>query len=317
MAYRFKLTEPFDEGVRRIGLQQIDRALQQLQAAEDAGDTIHATRKGLKRIRALLRLARAGLSQDVYAQENARYRDAGRLLSAARDRHVLRETVTKLEHQSTGRTKLAFAAARTKLSNDTAPQTVGETPATDFAQAKTMLEEGRTSIAKLDIDAKGFSIAWHGMERTYRKASRALDHAYDTLDDEALHEWRKRVQHHWRHMSLLMAAWPEVIAARIATSRQVSMLLGEDHDIAMMLAALKPGAARSSKPGQPALILRATPTQAKLIATFASERQRKLREKARILGRRLFAEEARAFRDRVEAYWAAANAGVEPDKLPA
>jgi hypothetical protein len=58
MPYRFKLSEPFDEGVRRIGLQQIDRAIGELEAALKAGGQVHATRKTLKRIRALLRLAR-------------------------------------------------------------------------------------------------------------------------------------------------------------------------------------------------------------------------------------------------------------------
>ena len=180
-----------------------------------------------------------------------------------------------------------------------------------------MIEHGRTRMAELDAGGTGMDVAWHGLERTYRKASRALEHAYETLDNDMLHEFRKRVQHHWRHMALLTAAWPELIEARVATARQTSMLLGEDHDIAIMLAALKAGAGRPSKSSGTALMLPVTPAQAKLIGAFAAARQHELRAEARILGRRLFAEDARAFRDRVEAYWAADQAGAGSGKLPA
>ena len=81
MAYRFVPSQPFDVEVRRVALQQIDRALRQLRSdtssrpslkkarltdADRTGLAVHDARKRMKRIRALLRLARPGLDDKVY-----------------------------------------------------------------------------------------------------------------------------------------------------------------------------------------------------------------------------------------------------------
>ena len=97
MAFRFKLGEPFEEGVRRIAVEQIERAQNELQAKGDHAVAVHETRKALKRLRALLRLVRPAMGDDVFKQENAQLREIGLSLSGARDRHVLLETVNKLE----------------------------------------------------------------------------------------------------------------------------------------------------------------------------------------------------------------------------
>src|SRR5262245_16407187 len=94
MAFRFKLNEPVEKGFRRIGLEQIERAERQLSASESLEVATHETRKSLKRVRALLRLARPGLGDTIYRAENARFREIGALLSSARDSDVVLETVT-------------------------------------------------------------------------------------------------------------------------------------------------------------------------------------------------------------------------------
>ena len=252
MAYRFKLHEPCDEGVKRIALQQIDRALQQIQAgsvktvrtrrkkgeASDVGHqpslAIHDVRKRLKRLRALLRLVRSGVGDKVYAAENARFREIARLLSPAREQHVMLETINALEVLAAGRTRLAFTAARRKLAQ-VVPVPSGE----DFlAQAVEGLVEARAVMAVLEIDARGFEPVFEGLERVYRQAVHGRDHAYDTENDEAFHDFRKRVQYHWRHMILLTAAWPETMKVRIESASQLSQMLGEEHDISVMRAAL-------------------------------------------------------------------------------
>ena len=319
MAYRFKLSEPFDEGVRRIGLQQIDRAVGQLQSSEDPASAIHTTRKGLKRIRALLRLVRTGLGEELYCAENVRYRDVGRLLASARDSHVVMETVSKLETEAIGRTKSAFAAARSRLSESSAGSAHAQNSV--VAQALSALEEGRAAMAELPIDGGDIDIVWQGLERAYRQGERAFAVAYDTLDNDDIHEWRKRVQYHWRHMALLTAAWPELLEARIATARQLSSLLGEDHDIAVMLATLRAqsgtGIAKhvtGAKAVGRCEVAHLTANQRRLTEAFAVERQAALRRVGKKLGTRLFAESADAFRQRIEVYWASAVAGSEKDE---
>ncbi len=97
MAFRFKLGEPFDEGCRRIAVDQIERAQSQLHDKGDQAIAVHETRKSLKRLRALLRLVRPAMGEAAFKQENAQLRDIGLSLSGERDRHVLLETVNKLE----------------------------------------------------------------------------------------------------------------------------------------------------------------------------------------------------------------------------
>ena len=68
-----------------------------MQAKGDHAVAVHETRKALKRLRALLRLIRPAIGDDAFRHENAQLRDIGLSLSGARDRHVLLETVNKLE----------------------------------------------------------------------------------------------------------------------------------------------------------------------------------------------------------------------------
>lgn len=311
MAYRFKLSEPFEDGVRRVGLQQIDRALQHLQSREAPAVAVHATRKGLKRIRALLRLAKPGLGDNVYKLENARYRDIARLLSDQRDGVVVMETVDKFESAASGRTKSAFMAAKARLSH--APEAASDGSDATICGAITALESGRKAMNDLVVTSHKFDAAWEGIERAYRASERAFEIAQETRDDEDVHTWRKRVQYHWRHVTLFSAAWPEEMAARIATAQQLSALLGEDHDIAVMLATLHEAPPQGSikSAGKSARQREAnalTANQRKLAQAFALERQEALRREAHHLSTRLFAESAVAFRQRLETYWASATA---------
>jgi CHAD domain-containing protein len=308
MAYRFKLREPFADGIRRIGLQQIDRVIAQLHppklakrvragtAADDAHESaadvaVHDVRKRFKRMRALLRLARSALNDKTYAHENARYRDTARLLASSRDQRVLLDTLTRLENDATGRTKTAFAAAQRVFGHAIVDPPSPESIAAALAQ----MHEGRTVIADLTVDGDGYAPMFEGLERVYRQASHAVDHAYESLTDEAFHDARKQIQHHRRHMALLVTAWPDVLAARMAAAGELAQLLGDDHDIAMMLGVLAAADANRKSP---------TVLQLKSIETFARERQADLRAKSDPLARRLFAETPIAFVDRIRQYWA-------------
>ena len=302
MAYRLKPDQTFDSGIRRIGLEQIDRALHHLQGGCEEGDHIHETRKALKRIRALLRLVRPGLSSQIYKTENARYRDISRFLAGARDSQVLLETVDKFETMSKGRTKSAFVSARTRLAGKAIAGRIGNHEDA-IAQAIEGLVAGRAVMTDLAFKEVEFEVAIEGMQRTYRQAVRAFRRAYDEPGGEALHEWRKFVQHHWRQMSLLTAAWPEMAHTRVAAAKEISNMLGEDHDIEVMLAALE---AKAGQPGQGKAVL--SEGQLKLTHACAIERQAELRAACHTLGLRLFAEPADAFADRMRHYWASAGA---------
>ncbi len=59
MSYRLKKEEPLAAGIRRLAREQLEQALGEIKAVshEDGGAAVFATRKHIKRTRALLRLA--------------------------------------------------------------------------------------------------------------------------------------------------------------------------------------------------------------------------------------------------------------------
>ena len=96
-AYRLKRKEKTAKGVRRIALGRVEHALEQLREQPDGEKAaVHTARKDLKKLRWLLRLVRSELDESTYSAENERYRDAGRLLSGARDAEVKQQTLEAL-----------------------------------------------------------------------------------------------------------------------------------------------------------------------------------------------------------------------------
>lgn len=309
MAYRLKPKEPFAAGFARIGLQQIDRVAGELASQHAAIDVVHQSRKSLKRIRALLRLTRPVLGESVFQRENERYRAMGQLLAAARDRHVAIATVASLELESGARAKAAFVTLREwaiaigqqpenadALIEQPAPHGTG--PST-FAQVLLLLNEGRARFADLVDKHEDYRGALEGLARSYGQGRRRFLELgglkVDHLDSEALHDWRKSVQYHWRHMALFSAAWPVEFEARIGVARRIAAALGSDHDIVVVLAAAL------SDDGA-----HLTARQRVAIEDCARERQAVLRAAANEHARQLFAEDKEAFGRRMATYWAAA-----------
>ncbi len=294
MPFRFKLTEPFEEGCRRIAREQIERAQCQLKAPGDPVAAVHETRKSLKRLRALLRLVRPALGEQTYREENAQLRSIGGSLSGTRDRHVMLETILKLEAASSLARKGLGQAVREALHLTNGAQD----PSVDTAamkQAQSRLTESKKRLAKLQLSGHGFEIVGPGLEASYRKARRAFHGAYTERTDEAFHEWRKGTQQHWRHMALLTQAWPGCLSARVTEARALSQILGDDHDLALLVAFARAQTADQIKS-----------EQVTAIEKLARQRQAVLRDLAQPKGLRLFAEGPKSLHRRIAAYWDAA-----------
>jgi hypothetical protein len=138
----------------------------------------------------------------------------------------------------------------------------------------------------------GFSAISRGLGASYEAARTRAFVPVASLSEEAYHEWRKYVQQHWRHMQLLSQAWPEELGARVVASRELSELLGQDHDLALLRDLLERDSARYGKE-------RAVQETVKLIVS----EQGRLREIARPMAQRLFAEPTASFTQRMRRYW--------------
>lgn len=293
MAYRFELDESLADGVRRIGCEQIDEAIQQLSKNRDPHKGIHEARKSLKRLRALLRLARPALRKEDYVREYRSFRDIGRELSKARDAQAMVEAINKMDHAAN-----AEAKAGAKHVTDWLEQRRGKVLRGLDKGPKDVLvgslRDARRRFGQLRVKG-GFTRISKGLQRSYRDGRRAFARAYAMGQDEDFHEWRKGVQQHWRHMQLLQAAWPETLQPRIELTKELSQLLGDDQDMHLLRRKLEDQNGLAHKREVDAFL------------ASCSEMQHRLRAEAEPRGQRLFVERPKAFRERMAACWRTAR----------
>lgn len=299
MAYRLKLKEPVGRAVRRIGAEQLERALRELRG-RDAVTAIHQTRKCIKRLRALLRLVRPGIDKSDYRRINAGLRDAGRALSAVRDRDVMAQTVVGLA-DGPGEHKPALRRLAKALAGQSADGTAPSIGAAR-AEARALLQEAADNWQKLKPRPDSFATIAAGLERGLTELANA--HAATAADDdEAFHDLRKAVQRHWRHMRLVEAGWPGYFGARAEEASTISDLLGRAQDFTLLIDHLD-GPSRNGLSQPDALAVRET----------ARQQRKALRKEARGLIARLIAEGPGAHARRATDYWEAAASLVSKAK---
>ncbi len=297
MRYRLRLDEPMPEGIRRVGIGQIDRAAEML-AGPDREKGIHEARKCFKRIRALLDMSRPALSEKVYQRENRHFRDLGRALAGARDSHVMRETLDRLVEE---RDLSAAGGAPTALRAWLDANRAAVAPAQGemaMRQVQEALASAREVFAALPVRVTELAPLAEGFREIYAGGRKAMKHAYRAgVDDEAFHEWRKHVQRHWRQLQLVRNAWPAAIAPQIDLASELSGIIGLDHDLAVLLAFTRRNRAILGARGE-----------VKALVQTARDEQARLRAAAHLRGQRLYDLPPRSMARMIETNWAVAQA---------
>lgn len=295
MSYRLKADETVENGVRRIAIEQIDSAIEEVDDS-DLGpeETVHQVRKRCKKIRALLRLARPAF-ESTYQKENAAFRDRARALSEARDATSRIECVDALKERSSSssspklealdRVRAALIAHRDELYD-------GSEVSRRLSEFRDEMTSARDRARGWTLDDGGFGAVGRGVKKTYRRARKAMAEAEQTPTVENFHEWRKRVKYHRYHTRLLRPLWETVLQARREELHQLSDLLGDAHDLAVLRRWLVDHAEDMGASEQLHDAL-----------AIADERRQILRAHAFPLGRRLFFDAPKQFRKRARAYW--------------
>jgi CHAD domain-containing protein len=295
-AYRLKRSEAVADGVRRIARGRAESAREQLSGAgegEELAEAIHAARKEMKKLRAVLRLVREGLGEETFAAENRRYRDAGRLLAATRDAEVKVETLAALEErfgeempQAPSREwRLTLEAERDEVAGAAA----GEVRARIEA-ARATLAQGIAAIPGWPLDAGSWKLIEPGLLRSYRRGRREWKRTRARASAESVHQWRKRVKDLWYQLRIVRKAWPATIDEMATRAHELADLLGDHHDLTVLAADLRERAEIEDRAA---------------LASPIERRQDELLGEALELGARLFAEKPKAFRSRMRAYWLA------------
>ncbi len=129
MTYRYQPAETSQESFRRVSVEELDRAIQELTdgVKVDPVNAVHEARKAIKMERALLRFSRGAVKGKARRRLNASLRDTARRLSGARDADVMVEAVEALAERYAGQVPApTFAAIKTRLGADRADANAAE-----------------------------------------------------------------------------------------------------------------------------------------------------------------------------------------------
>jgi CHAD domain-containing protein len=237
-AYRLARTEFVPDGMRRIARGQLDLCIEGLerQPNRKLDESVHDTRKRLKRLRASLRLQRAAIGDDTYRRENVALRDTGRKLSAPRDAAVLVETLDDLTRRFSDELPAQDVAPlreRLESAHEQAVTELADDEAT-IARVRAELEDARTRSAAWTYDVGTFEALRPGLERIYRRGRKRMRAAAAETTDESLHEWRKRSKDLWHALQIVRPASPKRLKRLAKQAHDLSDLLGDDHDLAVL-----------------------------------------------------------------------------------
>ncbi len=288
MPYRLDLSTDAPTAVRDAAREQLADAVRRLRddREDEPVKAVHEARKDLKKTRSLLRLARPGMDRDAFRRENRTLRDAGRALSGARDADVLVEVAEDLAERYDGQLpQSSFDALRDTLAADArAARADGDADAARDVIADLEGVALRTDDWPLDGCDRDALVA--GAARAYRRGHAALAAAADDPAVERLHDLRKRVKDLWYHARLLEEAWPRVLKTQGKAAHELSDLLGDDHDLAVLAERIGGG----------------TFVDEAAILDLVARRRATLQDEALRLARRLYAEPPKAYQRRLEAY---------------
>jgi CHAD domain-containing protein len=289
MALELKDGEEIGAGLRRTIKQLVEESIALMRRARSA-NTVHETRKDIKKLRAILRLMR-GVLDDEFAPENRSLRDTGRRLTDVRDAEVIVQTIAALGKLCVADgPRRAFRRSRARL----LPQSRGKgrsLPKSSAQKTAGELERFLGRAGEWPFDTIRWGDLAGGLEKVYKDGRRTARVAALDPSVPNLHEWRKRVKDLWYAVRLLKPAWPEVMAALGAELKRLSDLLGDDHDLAILRERLA-----MTDGSEPAA------EDFSVLRDVLDKHRDDLQRSAIAIGRRLYSESPRAFVRRIGGY---------------
>ena len=203
--------------IRRLAAEQLDPLL-----TAGAELKVFEARKRLKKLRAVLRLCRAGLRGA--RAEGAALRDAAQGLSDTREAEVMLSVFRKLASEAEAPGIEAYLLGRMGVA------TVSETQAMTF----------RTAIADVRQRSEGWvakgrlaAVLAEGLMQTRLRGKSAMQVALTSAHDvDAVHDWRKQVKDLWYQARLFHPVWPAMMDPLVQAADDLGAALGDHHDLA-------------------------------------------------------------------------------------
>ncbi len=241
MPFRIDPNKPFDDEIRRAGLELIEEAIISLRDQPSGRhEAVHDARKRFKRLRALYRLI-ARSAPDFSKEENARFRDIARSLAFAREATALVETVEYLEtfaaSTTQGKALRSIATVLRKRRDHAIEHEAGLDEAIAAAIAGCEEAGKKLKAVSLPDELKDVTrLVKTGWAKQRKRACKALADCHEQADVEHFHELRKAGQAYWMHLGLLRRLWPSAMRAKRADTKRLVDILGHEHDLSVLAA---------------------------------------------------------------------------------
>jgi CHAD domain-containing protein len=288
MGFRLKLREPLSDGLKRVFREQMESALELCRhPAKQRGVTVHEVRKHLKKLRAAMRLAIPEVGRNRHAREDCCVRKIGRLVSDLRDAQVRLQTLIQLRDETAKKPENSpFPHIEELLSLER------ESFSAAFAgwqkQAIPQLERVATRLLKWPLEDLTWQQVCGVVAKIYKRGQRGLAKTIDDPEPENFHAWRKRVKDLWYQLRILQPVNRVVLTEMARDAEVLGELLGREHDLNFLWARLEKESSDEALRDELAQV-------EKLIR----KRGKRLRTNALELGRRFYAEPAKAFAKRI------------------
>jgi hypothetical protein len=291
MAYRFKRRRTLASEVRRIADTQLAAAVASLDSigthAQD--EAVHAARRHIKKVRALVQLVRRPLGA-AYKPAHRRLDRAIAMLATIADSEELvdvcdRPWTTALPASTRELLKKALRARETRIDR--------------CATAAGVLPRAAASLRRLQREARGWRLTMTGfravapgLERGVRRLHKARRRALERPTSAHMRRWRRRVKDLWYVLRLLERRCGRALTGDLRRLEQLDGVLGEYHNIRLL------GQVLVAEP----LLPRA---QTLVVLRGLRRAQHNLAQRARTLSETVPREDDRAFTRRVRQAWMA------------
>ena len=282
MSYRIEMGESLAAAFGRIAAEEIDLAAAELRRP-NRGQAVHNARKALKRLRALLRSLRVAFPKKLFRAENRRIAAAGRKISPLRDVHVQLRTLGKLPG---GAGPARRPAVRRQLLRRQSAF-IRRIPALRKTMRE-MLDVSRQNLASWPLRKATSANVAAGLKRIYKQGRAAFKTARQSPTPGHRHEWRKKAKSLVFGLELIGRLGAGKLSRMARQGDVLTEALGDDHDLFMVLRALRLEH-RSHPAGDFAPLARRI-----------SVKRAKLQKRALKLGGKLYAEKPGAFEQRLD-----------------
>lgn len=288
MAFRLKHGSISKE-LRRLVHNELNDGIDVLGRADVTDADIHEARKHIKKVRSILKLLRAALGSK-YAAENNRLRSIGHGLGRVRDPEAMIETLEAIRGRYS---EVISAATKQRVARGLrGPHRAAHNIAPNVARhAAGILKRACKSLPDQVAGAGSLRSVQQGLASVYKRSRSALADLTRESDALAFHAWRRRVKEHWYHVRLFDAKHPAA-RARARSLKALEKELGDDHNLAILSAALLENPGRFGNARTTGLVL-----------GCIQKRQRALRKRALARGRRLFAAKPKKVEATVGEWW--------------